>query len=155
MRSRRIQESPQQPGTTVFALEPPARSPGLVHFPAKRAVWRSESRSQRRCARRGISSRNAIRKLGTPGRRSRGIANCDTRPHTSAVRVRRFSDAASFLEEAGSFLEEREALHNLPLSIARRCASDPGRYAGPNLFAVVEEASAGRPAIRGVAMMTP
>ena len=44
------------------------------------------------------------------------------------MRVRRFTDAASFLAEAGGFLEEREALHNLPFAIARRCASDPNRY---------------------------
>ena len=37
-------------------------------------------------------------------------------------------DAASFLAAAGAFLAEREALHQLPLAVARNCVEDPARY---------------------------
>jgi len=67
------------------------------------------------------------------------------------VRVTRHADAASFLAAAEAFLVEREALHNLPLAIARTCAADPARYPRPKYFAVVEDGAR----IAGVAAMTP
>ncbi len=67
------------------------------------------------------------------------------------MRLHRATDAATFLQTAGDFLAEREAERNLPLSIARDCIDDPGRYPGPNYFASVE----GARGIEGVALMTP
>ncbi len=55
------------------------------------------------------------------------------------MRVVRFDRPEAFLEAAGSFLEADEAVHNVPLSVAGACRDDPGRYAGPNYFATVEE----------------
>jgi predicted GNAT family acetyltransferase len=52
---------------------------------------------------------------------------------------------------SGAFLVEHEAAANLPLAVARECIDDPGRYPGPNYFAVVE----GTDGIEGVALMTP
>lgn len=67
------------------------------------------------------------------------------------MRVHRHPDAVSFLAAAEMFLTQREALHNLPLAIARHCVADPSRYAGPNYFAVVEEGGI----VCGIAAMTP
>ncbi len=66
------------------------------------------------------------------------------------MKVLRHPDASAFLAAAGPFLAEREALHNLPLAIAARCASDPSVHPGPNYFAEVAD---GR-GIAGIAMMT-
>jgi hypothetical protein len=68
------------------------------------------------------------------------------------MRVHPLPDPASFLAAAGTFLAEREALHNLPLGVAEACRRDPTRYPGRNWFAMVQEDD-GRPA--GVALMTP
>src|SRR5689334_14608424 len=67
------------------------------------------------------------------------------------MRVTRHADAASFLAAAETFLVTREALHNLPLGVARTCAADPARYPRPKYFAVVEDGAR----IVGVAAMTP
>jgi predicted GNAT family acetyltransferase len=67
------------------------------------------------------------------------------------VRVTRHADAASFLAAAEAFLVEREALHNVPLAVARTCAADPARHAGRNYFVVVRDGAR----IVGIAAMTP
>jgi RimJ/RimL family protein N-acetyltransferase len=67
------------------------------------------------------------------------------------MRIRRFPDATSFLDAAGAYLGAHEALHNLPIAIARHCVADPGRYPGPNLFATVEDAAG----VAGIALRTP
>jgi predicted GNAT family acetyltransferase len=66
------------------------------------------------------------------------------------MRVRRFADAAEFLDVAGPFLVEREALNNLLLGIAATSKADPTRYEGPNYFAAVLDG--GR--VVGAALMT-
>jgi RimJ/RimL family protein N-acetyltransferase len=67
------------------------------------------------------------------------------------MRVTRHPDAASFLAAAEAFMAEREALHNLPLGVARTCRDVAGRYPGPNYFAVVGDGAR----IAGIASMTP
>jgi predicted GNAT family acetyltransferase len=67
------------------------------------------------------------------------------------MRLYRATDASTFLDMAGDFLAKREAERNLPFSVARQCADDPGRYPGPNYFAAIE----GHEGVEGVALMTP
>jgi predicted GNAT family acetyltransferase len=66
-------------------------------------------------------------------------------------RVRRLSDARSFLARAGSWLLEREAENTLPLGIARRLAEGQRPYEPPLYFAVVE----GPGGVEGCALRTP
>lgn len=67
------------------------------------------------------------------------------------MRLHRPEDAATFLQISEGFLTAHEAVLNLPFAIARQCINDPGRYPGPNYFAVVE----GTNGVEGVALMTP
>jgi predicted GNAT family acetyltransferase len=67
------------------------------------------------------------------------------------MRVVRHADPAAFLAAAESFLAAREALHNIPMSIARTCCADTTRYPGPNYWASVEDGAR----VVGVAAMTP
>jgi len=66
------------------------------------------------------------------------------------VEVLRQPDAAALLEASGPFLARSEALHNLPLAIARQCVADPTRHPGRNYFAVVAEGGE----TVGIALMT-
>ena len=67
------------------------------------------------------------------------------------MRLHRTEDAATFLQISEEFLVAHEAVLNLPFAIARQCIDDPGRYPGPNYFAIVE----GTNGVEGVALMTP
>lgn len=71
--------------------------------------------------------------------------------YAAPMRVVRHSDPAAFLAASESFLVAREALHNIPMSIARTCCADTTRYPGPNYWAAVEDG--GR--VVGIAAMTP
>src|SRR5262245_38891629 len=55
------------------------------------------------------------------------------------VEVQRFDDAQTFLDEAGPFLAEQEAEHNLLFGIAETIVVDPDRYRtrGSPYFAAV------------------
>ena len=53
------------------------------------------------------------------------------------MELRRFSDVDAYLAEAGSFLEEREAEHNLILGICSRLRGNPRRYVDDPYFSVV------------------
>jgi predicted GNAT family acetyltransferase len=55
------------------------------------------------------------------------------------VRVDRFTDVAAFLARAGTFLEAREAEHNLLLGISSRLRTDPLLYGEEPFFAVAED----------------
>jgi len=67
------------------------------------------------------------------------------------MNVVRHDRADTFLQAAGAFLSADEARFHLPLAVAGACREDPGRYPGPNWFAVVEES--GR--VAGVGLLTP
>lgn len=67
------------------------------------------------------------------------------------MKVVRHADPAAFLAASESFLLAREALHNIPMSIARTCCADETRYPGRNYWAGVEDG--GR--VVGIAAMTP
>jgi len=67
------------------------------------------------------------------------------------MRVRRFADAAAFLDVAGAFLAEREALYNVLLGIAAASKADPTRFEGRNYFAAAEDGDR----VVGAALMTP
>lgn len=69
---------------------------------------------------------------------------------SEGMRVHRLADPATFLGMAAGFLVANETVRNLPFSVARHCIDDPGRYPGPNYFAVV----AAPDGIEGVAVMT-
>ena len=68
------------------------------------------------------------------------------------IRVRRSLDARSFLADAGPFLGEREAEHNLLLGICSSLLRDPEPYGpGPAYFAIVEDGDR----VIGAALCTP
>jgi len=71
--------------------------------------------------------------------------------YAAPMRVVRHADSAAFLAATEPFLVAREALHNIPMSIARTCCADTTRYPGPNYWAAVEDD--GR--VVGIAAMTP
>src|SRR5205814_6557607 len=93
------------------------------------------------------SGRAARRADASPFRRRSGAGG---RRYSSSMGLVRHADAASFLAVAEPELADREEFHNLPLAIARTCVADPMRHAGPNYFAVLDDA--GR--VGGVATMT-
>jgi uncharacterized protein len=72
-------------------------------------------------------------------------------PPSDALAVDHPVDPAAFLEEAGPFLAEREAEHNLPLGVAASLLIDPERSTGIPYFAVVRRGDR----IVGAALMTP
>jgi RimJ/RimL family protein N-acetyltransferase len=67
------------------------------------------------------------------------------------MRVRRFADAAGFLDVAGAFLLEREAMNNVLVGIASSSKADPKRFEGRNYFAAVLDGDR----VVGAALMTP
>ena len=68
------------------------------------------------------------------------------------IRVRRSPDARSFLAEAGPFLTEREAEHNLLLGISSSLLRDPSPFGqGPAYFAIVVDDDR----VIGAALRTP
>ena len=68
------------------------------------------------------------------------------------IRVRRSPDAGSFLAEAGPFLTEREAEHNLLLGICSSLLRDPAPFGqGPTYFAIVQDDDR----VIGAALRTP
>lgn len=67
------------------------------------------------------------------------------------MELTRHAEAESFLAQAGDFLGEREAEHNLILGLSSRVVREPLIYGEPPYFAVVEDG--GR--IVGTAMRTP
>jgi uncharacterized protein len=69
----------------------------------------------------------------------------------SRVEVKHFSDAQAFLDEAGPFLAEREAEHNLLFGIAATLIIDPERYRDAPYLAAVERDGE----VVAAALMTP
>lgn len=67
------------------------------------------------------------------------------------MRVHRFSGAGEFLDVAGAFLAEREALNNVLLGIASSSKADPTRYEGSKYFAAALDGDR----VVGAALMTP
>ena len=68
------------------------------------------------------------------------------------IRVRRSPDARTFLAEAGPFLGEREAEHNLLLGICSSLLRDPSPFGqGPAYLAIVEDGDR----VIGAALRTP
>ena len=74
-------------------------------------------------------------------------------PSASPVEVQRFDDAQAFLDEAGPYLAEHEAEHNLLFGIASTLVIDPDRYAARDTpyLAVVRRGGD----VVGAALMTP
>lgn len=68
------------------------------------------------------------------------------------ARLDRFDDPAAFLAEAGGFLLQHEAEHNLMLGLAARLVDEPDGYAEPAYFAAVRR---DRATIVAAALRTP
>lgn len=67
------------------------------------------------------------------------------------MELRRFDDAATFYGDAGEFLLEHEAEHNLILGICMRLVANSARSGNPPYLATVHAGGA----IIAVAVMTP
>lgn len=67
------------------------------------------------------------------------------------MELTRFTTPSDFLARAESFLMAHEALHTVPLGVARSLVQKPDLYEVPSYFAVVEDAGA----VQVAALMTP
>jgi GNAT superfamily N-acetyltransferase len=72
-------------------------------------------------------------------------------PHGSPMRVERSATVADFMDNAGTFLEAREAEHNLIFGICSQVEADPSAYEGPPYLATVLHGDK----VVGAALRTP